>query len=76
MGRSLEAFLAESPAATKTAGWRRFGADESGATAVEYALITFMISIAVLVAVQAVGLSLNNFFTDLATTLQTIAGGP
>ncbi len=44
---------------------RRFFADESGATAIEYALIAGGISIVIITAVQGIGTSLNNTFTSV-----------
>lgn len=44
---------------------RRFFADESGATAIEYALIAGGISIVIVTAVQGIGTSLNNTFTSV-----------
>ena len=44
---------------------RRFFADESGATSIEYALIAGGISIVIITAVQAIGTSLNNSFTSV-----------
>lgn len=44
---------------------RKFLADESGATAIEYALIAGGISIVIVTAVQGIGTSLNNTFTSV-----------
>lgn len=44
---------------------RRFFADESGATAIEYALIAGGISIVIITAVQGIGTTLNNTFTSV-----------
>lgn len=44
---------------------RRFFVDESGATAIEYALIAGGISIVIVTAVQGIGTSLNNTFTSV-----------
>ena len=44
---------------------RRFFADESGATAIEYALIAGGISIVIVTVVQGIGTSLNNTFTSV-----------
>ncbi|HTP37596.1 MAG TPA: Flp family type IVb pilin [Methyloceanibacter sp.] len=43
--------------------------NESGATAIEYALIATGISVAILVAVDAVGSSLNTLFNTVAADL-------
>ena len=42
---------------------REFLADESGATAIEYALIASGIAMAILVSVNALGTALSDFFT-------------
>jgi pilus assembly protein Flp/PilA len=47
-----------------------FWRDESGATAIEYALIAGSISIVILAAVCTVGTSLNNTFTSIGTSLK------
>lgn len=44
---------------------RQFIRDDRGATAIEYALIAGTISIAILVAVQGIGTTLNNTFTSV-----------
>ncbi len=44
----------------------RFIKDESGATAIEYALIGVGISVAILAAVQAVGGSVSGFYDKVA----------
>jgi pilus assembly protein Flp/PilA len=48
----------------------RFVKDESGATAIEYGLIAAGISVVIIVAVQAVGTSLNTTFTTVGTALK------
>jgi pilus assembly protein Flp/PilA len=48
---------------------KRFAKDESGATAIEYGLIAAGISVAIIVAVQALGGRLNVIFTGLNTSL-------
>ena len=48
---------------------KRFIRDERGATAVEYGLITALISIVIMGSVNAMGGGLNNTFTDLSTDL-------
>lgn len=50
---------------------RRFGADESGATAIEYGLIASMLAIALIVSFLALGGGLQNLFG----TSSTGAGG-
>jgi pilus assembly protein Flp/PilA len=45
--------------------------DENGATAIEYGLIAALISVAIILAVTAVGGNLQNTFNTVATTLGT-----
>jgi pilus assembly protein Flp/PilA len=47
----------------------RFVKDESGATAIEYALIAAGIAIAIISAVNGVGTSITNKFTTIKTSL-------
>ena len=49
---------------------RRFLKDTRGATAIEYALIAAGISIVIVVAVTAIGTSLNTMFTSVSTGLK------
>jgi pilus assembly protein Flp/PilA len=51
----------------------RFVRDESGATAIEYALIAAGISVAILVAVNSVGTKLTGLFNTIATDLTPAA---
>jgi pilus assembly protein Flp/PilA len=51
----------------------RFVKDESGATAIEYALIAAGISVAILVAVNSVGTKLTGLFNTIATDLTPAA---
>jgi pilus assembly protein Flp/PilA len=46
---------------------KRFAADESGATAIEYGLIAASIAVVIITAVQLLG-------TNLTTTFNSIAG--
>jgi pilus assembly protein Flp/PilA len=48
---------------------RKFLHDESGATAIEYALIASGISIAIVAATQSIGTSLNSTFTTVSSAL-------
>ena len=48
---------------------RNFVSDESGVTAIEYALIASLIAVFIIVAVQAVGTSISGVFKQVATTL-------
>jgi pilus assembly protein Flp/PilA len=49
---------------------RRFLADETGATAIEYGLIAAGIAIAIITAVQGVGTKLASNFTKISTSLK------
>ena len=51
----------------------RFVQDGSGATAIEYGLIAALIGVAIIVAVSAVGTSLDTTFTDVSTALDGAA---
>jgi pilus assembly protein Flp/PilA len=48
----------------------RFLNDDSGATAIEYALIAAGIAIAIITAVQSVGTKLSGNFTSISTSLK------
>jgi pilus assembly protein Flp/PilA len=45
----------------------RLNRDDSGATAVEYALMAALIALVIVVAVTALGVNLNALFNDLAS---------
>lgn len=47
----------------------RFAKDESGATAIEYGLIAAGIAVAIIIAVQALGGTLNGVFEDVEEKL-------
>ena len=49
---------------------RKFVADESGATAIEYALIASLIAVAIIAAVTAVGTHLQNTFNEVSSNLK------
>ena len=49
----------------------KFVKDESGATAIEYGLIAALVSVAAITALTAMGSSLKNIFTFVATTLES-----
>ena len=49
---------------------RNFLSDESGVTAIEYALIASLIAVFIIVAVQAVGTSVSTVFNEIGTTLK------
>ena len=51
------------------ASFANFLNDESGTTAIEYALIGVCISVGILIAVQSIGGSLSGVFEDLAAKL-------
>ncbi len=48
----------------------RFFADQSGATAIEYALIAAGISLAIIAAVNGLGSTLNSSYTSINTSLK------
>jgi pilus assembly protein Flp/PilA len=48
---------------------KRFLRDERGATAVEYGLLTALISIAMLASLNALGAGLSNTFSTVSTEL-------
>jgi pilus assembly protein Flp/PilA len=50
--------------------FKKFLADESGATAIEYGLIAAGIAIAIITAVNGVGTSLKGKFTTISTSLK------
>ncbi len=49
---------------------RNFINDESGVTAIEYALIASLIAVFIIVAVQSVGTSVSKVFTEVGTTIK------
>jgi pilus assembly protein Flp/PilA len=49
---------------------RRFLADESGATAIEYGLIAAGIALAIIAVVNGLGTKLNTKFTSVNTSLK------
>jgi pilus assembly protein Flp/PilA len=48
---------------------KKFIADESGATAIEYGLIAAGIAIAIITAVKGVGTALNSTFNNVSSNL-------
>jgi pilus assembly protein Flp/PilA len=48
---------------------RKFLKDESGATAIEYGLIAALVAVAIIVALQALGSSLDGMFTAVSGKL-------
>lgn len=55
---------------------KKFYADESGATAIEYGLIAALVSVAAITALKAMGTSLNTMFTAVSTALSTAVAPP
>jgi pilus assembly protein Flp/PilA len=53
-----------------TTMFRRLLDDEGGATAIEYALLAALISIAVIAAMQTVATQLNTVFSEVSTSLK------
>jgi pilus assembly protein Flp/PilA len=49
---------------------RKFWADETGATAIEYGLIAAGISLAIIAVVNGIGAKLNTKFTSINTSLK------
>jgi len=49
---------------------RNFLSDESGVTAIEYALIASLIAVFIIVAVQLVGTNLNTVFNEIGAKLK------
>jgi pilus assembly protein Flp/PilA len=44
--------------------------DESGATAIEYALLASLIAVAIIVALQTVATQLNTVFSEVSTAMK------
>ncbi|WP_135211043.1 Flp family type IVb pilin [Vitreimonas flagellata] len=55
---------------------KKFLNNEDGATAIEYGLIAALIGVAIIVAVSAVGTSLDTTFTDVSTALDGAPAAP
>ncbi|MDT9597853.1 Flp family type IVb pilin [Sphingosinicella rhizophila] len=49
---------------------RKFLKNEKGATAIEYGLIAALIAVAAIAAMQGLGSSLNQTFTNVSTAMQ------
>jgi len=49
---------------------RNFLSDESGVTAIEYALIASLIAVFIIAAVQLVGTNVSKVFTEVGGTLK------
>ncbi len=48
----------------------RFWRDQSGATAIEYALIASGIAVAIATTVMSLGTTVNGLYTDVATAMK------
>jgi pilus assembly protein Flp/PilA len=49
--------------------FKKFAADESGATAIEYGLIAALVSVFIIGALQLLGPALNDTFGDITAAL-------
>jgi pilus assembly protein Flp/PilA len=49
---------------------KKFVADESGATAIEYALIASLIAVAIIVSITVLGSQLQNTFNEVSGNLK------
>jgi pilus assembly protein Flp/PilA len=49
---------------------KRLVADESGATAIEYALIASLIAVAIIVSITVLGTQLQNTFNEVSSNLK------
>ena len=49
---------------------KNFVGDDSGVTAIEYALIASLIAVFIIVAVQLVGTQVSTVFTEIGNTLK------
>lgn len=54
-----------------TALLRRFVADRSGATAIEYVLVAALVSLSIVLWAGTIGNKLNNQFTDISTKFKS-----
>lgn len=52
-----------------------FGADESGATAIEYGLIAGLVAVTIIVGMTAFGSSLSGMFNMVSTRSRDAMGG-
>ena len=50
--------------------FKKFSADQNGATAIEYGLIAALIAVVIIGALTTVGTSLNATFTSVASSLR------
>ena len=51
---------------------KRFFGDQSGATAMEYAMLVVFIGLAIAIGAQALGGGMSNLFTNVAGTLANV----
>jgi pilus assembly protein Flp/PilA len=49
---------------------KKFVANESGATAIEYALIASLIAVAIILSITALGSKLQNTFNEVSSNLK------
>ena len=49
---------------------KKFVANESGATAIEYALIASLIAVAIIVSITAIGTKMSTTFNEVSTALK------
>jgi pilus assembly protein Flp/PilA len=49
---------------------KKFVANESGATAIEYALIASLIAVAIILSITALGTKLQNTFNEVSSNLK------
>ena len=49
--------------------------DETGATAIEYGLVAAFISLAGIVALQAMGTNISSFFSSVSSTIDAVQPG-
>ena len=54
---------------------KTFLEDESGATAIEYGLIAALISLTLIAGARAIGVSLDNQFSTVATEVSSAGSG-
>jgi pilus assembly protein Flp/PilA len=53
---------------------RKFAADDTGATAIEYGLIAALVSVAAIVSLQSMGTSLGGLFGKVSSALSSVVG--
>ena len=52
------------------ARFKKFAADQKGATAIEYGLIAALIAVVIITALTTLGTNLNTTFTSVASSLR------